>query len=76
MRFDPSTCMHLWTVRLRDEIGRRLLLTCDRCKVVGLVPDPSMREWEFASYCKARPYRWNKKLNSRVEVVPAELMAP
>lgn len=63
-------CNHKWMVVSTCTSTVELILQCVSCKVVGLVSDPTKREWGKAWSAPSKPYRWKK--NSRVTLLKRE----
>jgi hypothetical protein len=60
---DPS-CEHQWMVFSTALKEVCLMVSCARCRMFGVVEDPTAEEWKEAFHAPSSPYRWHD--NSRV----------
>jgi len=55
-----------WVVSTAVQDGV-LMLECEKTGALGIVRNPTRKEWKSAFYAPSNPYRWNDPL--RVEVI-------
>ena len=67
-------CEHKWIVFSTAVVSVALILRCKTCGKVGVVKDPTAREWSKAFHAPTDPYPWRGKA-ARVEVLSAKNQA-
>lgn len=64
-------CKHEWYVFAVTHEKKSLLLQCRKCKMYGVVNNPTKEEWKEAEKVEKGPYMWED--NSRVVIWPGSL---
>jgi hypothetical protein len=69
---DPETCEHEWVVYSTCLQDSSLDVQCNKCAILGSVPNPSKEEWSKAYDAPSNPYPWTE--NERVKVGTVRLI--
>lgn len=69
---DPEKCEHEWSVFSTSLHDGSLQVQCDKCAILGSVPDPTKEEWSKAYDAPSKSYPW--KESDRVKVGTVRLI--
>lgn len=65
-----GACIHEWVVFSTALTERWLMVQCCKCRLHGVVEDPSSDEWSTAFHAPSRPYQWHagERVTARPEM--------
>lgn len=69
---DPEKCDHEWVVYSTSLQDGSLEVHCNKCALLGSVPNPTKEEWSKAFDAPSNPYPWSE--NDRVVKGTARLI--